>query len=67
MESGTVKTLSHERMFGFIRPDAGGPNVFFHFSRVRGSAAALDVGDPVEFDRTTDRQGRPCAINVQAG
>ena len=65
MNTGTIKTLTHERMFGFIRPDAGGNNIFFHFSRVAGSGAALEVGDEVEYEPGTDRTGRPCAIKVR--
>ena len=43
MTKGTIKRLRQDRGFGFIQPDGGGKDVFFHFSEL--------VGDPVEGQR----------------
>ena len=36
MDTGTVKWLNDSKGFGFITPDAGGDDLFAHFSEVRG-------------------------------
>jgi cold shock protein len=36
MDTGTVKWFNDSKGFGFITPDAGGDDLFAHFSEVRG-------------------------------
>ncbi|MFD3869419.1 cold-shock protein [Streptomyces sp. NPDC058623] len=64
MASGTVKWFNAEKGFGFIAQDAGGPDVFVHFSAISGSGyRELNEGDKVEFDLTEGQKG-PQAENV---
>ncbi len=52
---GVVARYDADRGFGFIAPDAGGPDLFVHVSVVRG-AEALHEGDRVRFQvRQSDR------------
>lgn len=60
---GVVTRYDAERGFGFIAPDAGGPDLFVHVSVVRG-AEALHEGDRVRYHvRQSDRG--PQADRVQ--
>ena len=43
MQKGTIKLWNEDRGFGFIKPDAGGNDVFFHVS-------ALKDGDVVTVE-----------------
>ncbi len=52
---GVVVRYDAERGFGFIAPDAGGPDLFVHVSVIRG-AEALYQGDRVRYQvRQSDR------------
>jgi cold shock protein len=52
---GVVARYDADRGFGFITPDAGGPDLFVHVSVVRG-AEGLEEGDRVRFKvRQSDR------------
>jgi len=63
---GTICHFVTERGFGFVRPDAGGENVFVHITAaLRAGIDDLAVGDVLEFDVSTDRRGRTEAINIR--
>ncbi len=52
---GVVARYDADRGFGFIAPDAGGPDLFVHVSVVRG-AEVLEEGDRVRYKvRQSDR------------
>jgi len=61
---GTVKTLVNEKHFGFITPEDGSKDVFFHESGLDGvEFNSLNSGDMVSFDVEESEKG-PRAINV---
>jgi cold shock protein len=66
MATGTVKWFNGEKGFGFITQDAGGPDVFVHFSAIAGNGYRnLDEGQKVEYEVTEGPKGLQAA-NVQS-
>ena len=68
MATGTVKWFNATKGFGFIQPEAGGPDVFVHISAVeraglRGLNEGQKVSDELEQDR---RSGKMAAGQLQA-
>lgn len=62
--NGTIKTLT-EKKFGFITPEGGDKDVFFHESAlVEVGFNDLKVGDAVSFDIEDSPKG-PRAANVK--
>jgi len=50
MPVGTIKKIISERRFGFIVPEGGGEDVFFHQSALEGvDFEALGEGESVEY------------------
>ncbi|SDS07895.1 cold-shock DNA-binding protein family [Halopseudomonas xinjiangensis] len=63
--TGTVKWFNEAKGFGFIE-QAGGPDVFAHFSAITGSGfKTLAEGQRVEFKLTQGQKG-PQAENIMA-
>ncbi len=61
---GTIKTMT-EKGFGFITPESGDKDLFFHSSALVGvQYNDLQVGDKVSFE-TEDSDKGPRAVNVQ--
>jgi len=68
MPRGTIKSLQYDRAFGFITPDDGSDDIFFHMTAVVGATFAhLRRGQRVEYDLGTDRRNpeRTRAVNVR--
>ena len=68
MARGTIKSLQYDRGFGFITPDDGSADLFFHMTTVVGTAfAQLQRGQRVEYDLGTDPRNpsRERAVNVR--
>ena len=68
MQKGTVKWFNTQKGYGFIQPDAGGPDVFVHISAVeRAGMRGLNEGQKVSYDIVADkRTGKSSADQLQA-
>lgn len=61
---GKIKKLT-DKGFGFITPDDGKKDVFFHHSALmKGEFNSLQEGDKVEFDIEQGEKG-PKAVNLK--
>jgi CspA family cold shock protein len=68
MQTGTVKWFNAQKGFGFIQPDAGGPDVFVHISAVeRAGMTGLAEGQKIAYEIIADkRSGKSSAGNLKA-
>lgn len=63
---GSVMTYFEEKGFGFLRPDGGGKDIFFHISRLhQGQATELVPGTRVSYELGMDRNGKIAASSVR--
>ena len=67
MATGTVKWFNATKGFGFIRPDAGGTDVFVHISAVeRAGMRDLNEGQKIAYEVVADkRTGKSSADNLK--
>ncbi len=67
MSTGTVKWFNDGKGFGFITPDAGGKDVFAHFSGIQGTGShrTLRENQKVTYDVTQGAKGDQ-AVNIVA-
>jgi CspA family cold shock protein len=64
MPTGKIKMFNDEKGFGFIHPDDGGDDVFFHVSALRDGDKIIK-GNAVTFETGTDRRsGKTKAVSV---
>ncbi len=65
MAKGTIARLM-DRGFGFIKPEGGGGDLFFHRNELEGvEFNNLSEGQAVEFEKGQGRDGRPAAVKVR--
>jgi len=58
MARGKVKWFNDAKGYGFIQQDAGGPDVFMHFSSIQADGFnTLAEGQEVEFEVETGDKG----------
>lgn len=66
MATGTVKWFNDSKGFGFITPEAGGDDLFAHFSAIQGQGfKTLKEGQRVTFDVVTGHKGQQ-ASNIRS-
>ncbi len=64
--TGAVVTYFEDKGFGFLRPDGGGRDIFFHISRLSdGQATDLKPGARVFYELGMDRTGKMAASRVR--
>ena len=65
MSKGTVKLFNPDKGYGFITPDDGEKDMFFHHTEIQsgGSYATLSDGQKVEYEIGQSEKG-PCANKV---
>lgn len=62
MAIGTVKWFNDAKGFGFITPEAGGEDLFAHFSAIQTQGfKSLAEGQRVTFDVTAGPKGKQAA------
>ena len=65
-QTGSVVTYFEDKGFGFLRPEGGGRDVFFHISRLNeGQATDLVPGAKVIYELGMDRAGKMAASSVR--
>ena len=63
---GIVKWFNPTKGYGFIRPDAGGPDVFVHISAVeKAGLTSLAEGVRISYELMTGRSGKTSAENLR--
>jgi len=64
MPTGKVKMFNEDKGFGFIAPDGGGDDVFFHVSALReGDEIARDTAVKFEIGKD-EKSGKTKALSV---
>ena len=65
-QAGSVVTYFEAKGFGFLRPDDGGRDIFFHVSRLaEGLATDLRPGTRVLYELGMDRTGKMAAASIR--
>ena len=66
-EKGKISTWKDDKGFGFIKPDNGGEEVFFHVSSLTNGRTRPSKNTSVTYTLTYDDRRRPRAADVRFG
>ena len=61
---GKITFWKGNKGYGFITPDSGEKQVFVHINEFADKSQRPRINQLVSFSLSTDKQGRPCAVNV---
>jgi cold shock CspA family protein len=61
---GVLKTWKADRGFGFIKPDAGGQDIFIHISSLKNVDRRPVRGDVIYYEVAKDNLGKYKAVNA---
>ena len=61
---GKITSWNDNKGFGFITPFKGGKQLFVHIKAFNHRNSRPVIGDIVTYAISSDKQGRPCAINA---
>lgn len=61
---GTIRRWNDDKGYGFITPQGGGDNLFFHVSALKDRHRRPGEGEAVSFRPGKGRNGKPCAIAI---
>jgi cold shock protein len=65
---GTVKWFNPTKGYGFIKPDAGGTDVFVHISAVeKAGYTSLAEGARISYELVSGRSGKSSGENLRVG
>ncbi|MDX2028151.1 MAG: cold-shock protein [Alphaproteobacteria bacterium] len=65
MANGQVKWFNGQKGYGFIQPEAGGPDVFVHISALQNAGLqGLRDGQRVSYEIAMNK-GKESAVNIK--
>jgi cold shock CspA family protein len=64
-ETGKLVRWIDDKGFGFIKPDAGGNDIFIHISALRDMGRSPVVGDTLHYQTELDASGKRRAIHAR--
>ena len=62
--AGKITHWKADKGYGFITPGSGAKQVFVHISSFSNRNPQPRINELVTFSLSTDKQGRPCAVQV---
>ena len=61
---GRIKFYLSSKGYGFIQPDDGGPDIFYHISCLPLDSDEPEVGQRCSYEQR-ERKGRPIAASIR--